>query len=297
MRPYRIISDSACDLSDELIKENDIAILPYYLSMDGETYLKDRVELDRDQFYGWMAQNTGKYPKTSMPTVMDLMDMFTAAGEAGEDVICLCLSKKLTSTYQTALTARSMALEQYPDMRIAVVDSMLATVMQGLLVLEACHLRDSGAEFDRAVSELERIKTTGRIFFTFKDLDYLSHGGRIGHLTGMAGTLLGIRPVVALREGELFSAGIAKGRTRSMEKALRLFIDHMAKTYPKGGYSAVVGYGLDKQEGESFRQRVCQALAKIGHKAAVPMYKIGSLIGAHIGPYPIGAAVIDRAEV
>ena len=298
MRGYRIISDSACDLPPELVQEHKITVLPYYLSMDGVKYLKDQVEMGRDQFYQWMVDNPGSFPKTSMPTVMDLLDLFTAAGRDGEDVICICLSKKLTSTYQTALTARSVALEQFPEMEIYVIDSMLATVMQGLFVLEACRLRDASVPIGDAVSELERIKGTGRIFFTIKNLEYLRHGGRIGKLAGMAGSILGIRPVVALREGELFSAGMTKGRTRSKDKAARQFLEHVGGNYVEPReYSAVVGYGYDQDEGRAFHEKICQGLARIGHRAAVPMYKIGCLIGAHIGPHPIGAAVIDRAVI
>ena len=298
MRGYRIISDSACDLPPELAREQDITVLPYYLSIDGANYLKDQVELSRDRFYQWMIDNPGQFPKTSMLTVMDFLDVFLSAGKAGEDVICICLSKKLTSTFQTALTAKSMALEQCPDMEIYIVDSALATVMQGLFVLEACRLRDAHVPVGPAVQELERIKKTGRIFFTIKNLDYLRHGGRIGKLASMAGSLLGIRPVIALRDGELFSAGMTKGRNRSREKAQKLFLEHMEATYTSPEqYSAVVGYGYDQEEGTAFHQRVCQGLARLGHKAAVPVYKIGNVIGAHIGPYPIGAAVIDRAVI
>ena len=298
MRGYRIISDSACDLPPELVSGQNITILPYYLSIDGTNYLKDQVELGRDQFYQWMIDNPGQFPKTSMLTVMDFLEVFQSAGRACEDVICICLSRKLTSTLQTALTARSMALEQFPDMEIAVIDSALATVMQGLFVLEACRLRNEQVPIGPAVQELERIKKTGRIFFTIKNLDYLRHGGRIGKLASMAGSLLGIRPVIALRDGELFSAGMTKGRNRSKEKSQKLFLEHMESTYKNPEkYSAVVGYGYDQEEGAAFHERVCQGLLRIGHKAVVPMYKIGNVIGAHIGPYPIGAAVIDRAVV
>ncbi|MGM9521120.1 MAG: DegV family protein [Oscillospiraceae bacterium] len=295
---YRIISDSACDLPGETAAEHGVEIVSYYIAKNDKDYRKDVTELSRDELYNWMAENPGSFPRTSMPSVDDFIQAFSAAGRDGEDVVCILMSKKLTSTYQTALTARSMVLEEFPDMRIEVIDSSLATVMQGLFVLEACRLRDSGADIDWTVRELERIKTTGRIFFTIRDLEYLVHGGRLGRLTGFAGSALGIRPMIALREGELFNAGLARGRKRSLDKVENQFAEHVEKTYRSPSeYCAVVGHGRDKDEGERFCRRISARLESLGHKTAVPLMAIGNVIGAHIGPEPIGAAIISRAAL
>jgi DegV family protein with EDD domain len=298
MRRIRILSDSACDLPEQIVKENDIHIIPYYISTNGADYLKDGVELSRDTFYAWMVANPEVFPKTSMPTVNDFMDVFEAAGEAGEDVICICISKKFSSTYRTAGTAAALTKEKFPDMRIEVIDSALATVMQGLFVLEACRLRDAGVSIDYAVTELKSIRGTGRIFFTIKNLDYLRHGGRIGKLTSIAGSLLGIRPIIALKEGELFSSGIVRSRSKSLDKVEHQLIEHIKENYTSPDeYRAVVGSGYDKEEGDEFRRRLDGTLQSIGHKLTLPVYSIGNIIGVHIGPYPIGAAVIKRAKL
>ena len=109
--------------------------------------------------------------------------------------------EKFSNSYQTARIALELLREDYPDAKIAVYNSMVNTVLQGLYVLEACDLRDAGFELDEAVKRLEEIRPTGRIFFTIGSMSYLSIGGRIGKLAGKVSTVLGIRPIITLKEG------------------------------------------------------------------------------------------------
>lgn len=143
--------------------------------------------------------------------------------------------------------------EEYPNAEITVIDATINTVLQGIYVLEAVKLRDSGMSYEQAVKRLEEIKSTGRIFFTVGDMEYLKHGGRIGKVAALAGSVLGIRPVITLKQGEIFPSGIGRGRKRSSEKALDLLVDYLEKSgKPVEDFSICVGYGYDIEEGKEF---------------------------------------------
>ena len=156
-------------------------------------------------------------------------------------------------------------------------------------------MRDAGVSYDDLAAALESVKGSGRIFFTVGSLDYLSHGGRLGRLAGIAGTLLGIRPLITLREGEIYNSGIVRGRRKSLEKSKGLFLDYVAKTF--GGpedYRAVVGYGYDYDEAVGFRDDVEAGLREMGQSVRVPICRIGATISVHTGPYPLGIGVVGR---
>ena len=162
----QIISDGSLDLSRELTRERDILVVPFYVSFDGETYLKEGVELDIREFYQRMVDHPDVFPKTSMPSVDDYYQVFLPLAKQDVPMICICITTKFSGSMQSATTARNMILEEYPKARITVIDAEINTVLQGLYVLEACRLRDLGWEYDRMVERLLAIRESGRIFFT-----------------------------------------------------------------------------------------------------------------------------------
>ena len=216
----QIITDFYYDLPKELTKEKDIKVVPFYVSFDGETYLKEMEELDIREFYQKMVDHPNVFPKTSMPSVDDYYQVFEPLAKEGVPMICICITTKFSGSMQSATTARDMILEQYPDARINVIDATVNTVLQGLYVLEACRLRDLGWEYDRLVKRILEIRESGRIFFTIGSIDYLKHGGRIGKLAGIAGSALKIKPLITLKAGEIFNSGISRNREKSMLKVI-----------------------------------------------------------------------------
>ena len=214
---FHIISDGSCDLPQELAEEKNITVVPFYVSFDDEHYYKENVEIGIRDFYQQMVDKKGVYPKSSMPSTQDYIDVFMPYAEQGMPVICICITTKFSGSMQSAVNARNAVLEEYPEARITVIDSCVNTVLQGLFVLEAAALRDSGMGCEEAAARLEEIKGSGRIFFTVGDMEYLKHGGRIGKVASVAGSVLGIRPVITLREGEIFLQvlGGAEGAPRT----------------------------------------------------------------------------------
>lgn len=293
---FRIISDGSCDLPEELVKEKNITVVPFYVSFDDEHYLKENVEIGIRDFYQQMVDRKGVYPKSSMPSAQDYAEVFLPYARDGVPVICICITTKFSGSMQSALNARAMVLEEYPKARITVMDSCMDTVLQGQFVLEACALRDSGMGYEAVIKRLEEIKSTGRIFFTVGDMEYLKHGGRIGKVAAVAGSVLGIRPVITLKEGEIFPSGIGRGRKRTTEKALDLLLKYLSE---HGGqirnYSIVIGFGYDYEEAVEFRNHALETLREKGYDIQeIPLYQIGATISVHTGPYPLGFGVLEK---
>ena len=293
---FRVMSDSSCDISLEQEKAYDIRLVSYYVSFDGETYLKDREEITAEEFYQKMADNPGVYPKTSMPTQVDFYEAFLPAAQSGENIIYLNLTSKFSSSFQSANLAAEALMEEYPGCKIAVIDSFSATVQEGLLVTEAAKMAEAGLSFKEAVRKLEELKQTSRIFFTTGDLSYLQKGGRIGKVLTQAASVLKIKPIIHLYEGELQAAGIVRAR----KKSIRKFMDDAKAFFADkniNDYRICTGMGHDKAEYEAFHAEVVKELQEMGFTGEVESYQIGCTIGVHTGPTPIGIACIKKYNV
>lgn len=294
---FQIISDGSCDLPVELTEEKNIKVVPFYVSFDDEHYQKEIVEIGIRDFYQQMVDKKGVYPKSSMPSAQDYADVFIPYVKQGLPVICICITTKFSGSLQSAMNAKSLVLEEYPQAQITVIDSTMDTVLQGLYVLEAVKLRDGGYSYEDAVKRLEEIKGSGRIFFTVGDMEYLKHGGRIGKVSAVAGSVLGIRPVITLRQGEIFPSGIGRGRKHTTEKALKLLAEYLKDSGKDvERFSVCIGFGYDREEAVAFREHALETLHAKGLPVKdIPLFQIGATISVHTGPYPLGFGVIEKA--
>lgn len=293
---FQIISDGSCDLPPELTKEKDIIVVPFYVSFDDEHYQKEIVEIKIRDFYQKMVDESKVYPKSSMPSTQDYMDAFLPVVKQKIPIICICITTKFSGSMQSAMNAKTMLLEDYPDAQITVIDATVNTVLQGQYVLEAVRMRDSGAGYEETINRLEEIKSTGRIFFTVGNMEYLKHGGRIGKVAGIAGSVLGIRPVITLKQGEIFPSGIARSRKKSMDKTIDLIVNYLEEQKePIDHFSVAVGYGYDYDEAVAYRDTVLHVLREKYGLQEIPIYQIGATIGVHTGPYPLGLGIIKKS--
>lgn len=299
---YQIITDGSCDLPTELVNEKNLVVVPFYVSFDEQNYQKEIVDIGIREFYEEMIANPKVFPKSSMPSVQDYADVFEPLAQKDIPVICICITTKFSGSMQSALTAKDMILESFPHAKITVIDATVNTVLQGLYVLEAVRMQEAGWEYDDVVARLEAIKSTGRIFFTVGDMEYLKHGGRIGKLTGIAGSILGIKPLITLKEGEIFPSGITRSRKKSMDKVIDLLLDYLNETGKNiHSYSLAIGFGYDKKEAEEFKNLALDVInEKLKStspltKEQLPLYQIGATISVHTGPYPLGFGIIEKA--
>ena len=154
-------------------------------------------------------------------------------------------------------------------------------------------------ELDEAVKRLEEIRPTGRIFFTIGSMSYLSIGGRIGKLAGKVSTVLGIRPIITLKEGEIFPSGVCRGRGKSLDKTLSVAREYLRENFTSADeFDIAVGYGYDYNEAAEFQGRVAALLDELGiPHGEIPIRLISSVIAVHTGPYPLGMGVLRKARL
>ncbi len=293
---YQIISDSSCDLPKELTKKHNIHVVPFYVSFDSENYYKEGEELEVRDFYQRMVNQPKVYPKSSLPSVQNYMDAFLPYLEKGIPIICICITSKFSGSYNSASTAKDILLEDYPEASIAVIDSTINTVLQGIYVMEAARMQAADYSFEETLASLEAIKSSGRIFFTIGSIDYLKKGGRIGKLAGLAASTLGIKPLIQLKEGEIFPFGISRSRKKSLDKVIEQVQDHFSKNGDRiEYYSLSVGYGYDYDEAVEMRTALLNAFPSSGlTNEDIPLFQIGATIAVHTGPYPLGIALVRK---
>ena len=294
---FELITDSACDLTPEQARAMQLTVVPFYVSTDGVTYLKEGQEMPVREFYQFMVDHPEATPKTSLPSIEDFEQLSAPKAPAGKEVLCLCFTGKMSGGVGSARNARTLVLEDYPDARIEVLDTAGATVTEAATVENAVALRDAGCTLDEALTWLNGVMPTNQIFFTVGNLDYLIKGGRIGKVAGRAANFLGVKPMIHFKEGEIFSGGVARGRQKSFEKALDQLLGYLTeRNADPDDYRIIVGYGYDEEEGKRLWMQARAALrAKYpGSACDVGLLQIGATIAVHTGPYPLGLGVVRR---
>lgn len=287
MNSFVIISDSSCDIPCQLRDKYNIYIVPYYVSLDHENYFKEIDELSVEALTSSLV-NDHIYPKTSFPPISDYIDKFKPHLEAGHDILCFTLTEKFSGSYQSAVNAASLMLEEYPKQKIMVINSTLATGSQGLLVLQGAYMRNAGLTIDETAKKIEQLKETGRVYFTIDSLDYLQKGGRIGKASAFAGQILNIKPIIALKNGEL----VPQSKVRGNKKAIKEIIDFVladCNGNPQD-YDFCFVTSNRFREVESMHHSLMN-----DYSLDIPFVTIiGATIGAHIGPTVLGICFVKK---
>ena len=283
-------------MPESYVQTEQVEIVSFYLSFDGEEYYREGKEISIPEFYQRMAENPDCFPKTSMPSIQDYVDAFLSFVKKGLPVLCICLSRKLSGSLQAAVNAKQVVEEQFQGARIEVVDSCLATALQGMLVKNAVEMRNAGKTLDEAAEALRSLRQSGHIFFTTDDLKYLEHGGRIGKVASVAGSVLKIKPLIQFYDGELGSAELCRGRKKSLQKIIDKMESYIQdlKIEPED-YFLVTGVGLWVPEYDEFKMRLRERLGTSGFRVREwEDIQIGATIGVHTGPYPLGAGLLRQ---
>lgn len=291
MKDYQIFSDSSCDTPTSLLEENGITLIPFYVSFNQENYYKENIDVTNAEFYEKLT--TEKiFPKTSLPSVQDYINNFKAAIKEGKDVLCLCLSHNFSGSYQSAMNAKLILEEQYEDANIIVLDSILATAGQGMVLLQAAYMRKAGLTIEEAAAKVNEIKSTARIMFTVDTLEYLAKGGRIGKAASLAGTMLNLKPMIQLKDGELIPYSNVRGRKKSLEKILFMVEEYFNETGESyDDYDFCLANATTIDEATLVKERVESLINKT---IDYPFFQIGVTIGTYTGPGAVGVCFIKK---
>lgn len=294
---FKVISDTACDLSKEYTDSNNIGLVPLYVTFDGEKYYKEQIDITDDEFYRQMIEE-GSYPKSSLPTIQDFIDAFMPSVTAGVPIICICISTLFSGSYNSATNARDQILEDYPDAKITIFNSMQNSSSMALFVHEAERMSKDNVDYDDAVRVLTRMTDLGRIYFTVGSLDYLQKGGRIGKLARLISGKLSILPVIVLKNGELNIGGISRTR----KKAKLSMLDCCKKHFSDNNlyyedYLFNVDSGCDFEEKDEYRQVVEETFSiKCVESTEYFPTRIGVATACHTGPYALGIGIMPKYE-
>lgn len=273
----RIIVDSTTDLRPQAAQRVQVVPLTIHF---GEQEFVDGVDIDTDRFYRMLVQSD-VLPTTSQPTPHAFAQVFERAVEAGDSVVCITISAKLSGTFQSA----SIAAAEYPG-RVFVVDSQNVTIAAGILVEYALELADRGKDAEEIALTLMDKREKVRLLAMVDTLEYLKKGGRISATVAFAGGLLNIKPLIAIDDGEVKMVGKARGVKQAFAQLAELIGKAGGVDFSKPvmlGYTGIEDTLLKKYMEES-------AAFWSSCNGELPCAVIGSVVGTHAGPGAVAAA-------
>ncbi len=273
---YKITTDSACDIPAAMLKEWDVAYKPLTLKFEGEEEIIPDDAIDHKSFYDRMR--AGAIAKTQAANTEAFVELFTPILEAGNDILHLGFSSGLSTTYNAARLAGEQLEKAYPDRKITVIDTRIASAGFGLVVYQVKCKRDEGASYEEICAYAAEVAPRTCAWFTVDDLVYLKRGGRISATAAFVGNALGIKPVLHMDDpGHLINMFKVRGRKTSVASLAdqygKLALD------PQNG-TVFISHGDCMKDVEELTRLLAE---RYGAKVSLVTY-VGPVIGAHSGP-------------
>lgn len=276
---FEIVTDSSSNLTDEIIDEFGLHILPLTFMSDGEqykSYVKGQ-KSDLKRFYKLMRE--GKVFTTSLPNLKDSETTLRGILDAGRDLLYIGFSSGLSGTYQATAALLEELKGQYPDRKILHVDTLAAALGEGLLVYKACRMARDGATIEETCEWVEQNKLNLAHWFTVDDLVYLFRGGRVSRTSAWAGTLLNIKPVLHVDDDGLL---IPMDKVRGRKKSIMALVDHMEETIAQPAKDQIVFISQGDCE-EDANLLIDEIKKRLGCETFC-VNVLEPVIGAHSGP-------------
>lgn len=277
MSDYVIMTDSCCDLTAELAAELELEVLPLRLELKGNTYQNflDGREIGFQEFYNQVR--TGEMPVTSAVNLGDFEAAMRPVLKGGRDILCLCFSSALSTTYQSAAIAARELEEEFPDRKVLVIDTLCASMGQGLLLWHCVQEKIRGKSLEELRDYAEETRGMVCHWFTVDDLNHLKRGGRVSAAAALFGTMLSVKPVLHVDdEGRLIPMEKCRGRKAS----LLALVDHMEKTAINPADQTVfISHGDCLEDVEFVAEEIRR---RFGTKDIRISY-VGPVIGSHTG--------------
>ena len=278
MQDYIIMTDSCCDLTDQMARELELEVLPLTMTMDGEEYPNtlDGRYITNEEFYKRLR--AGKTSTTAAANVGQFEDAMRAVLGRGQDILCLCFSSALSTTYQSAVIAAENVALDFPERTIRVIDTLSASRGQGLLVYLAAQKKKEGLTLSQLGDWVEDNKLHVCHWFTVDDLNHLKRGGRVSATAALFGTMLSIKPVLHVDDaGRL----IPVSKTRGRKASLLALVDHMAQTaVDPANQTVFISHGDCLADAEFVADAIRTRLGVTD----IRINYVGPVIGNHSGP-------------
>ena len=276
---FQIISDGGCDFSKEEVKKHKLDIVPFYITFDQVSHLKEGIDITKEDYFKRLVSEKNLFPKTSQPNPQDYIDVYTPHHKAGKDILLLTISSKLSGSNASAVIAADMLKDEYPDRTIIIIDSLNVSIGQGLILREIIKMRDAGYTLSETAKLARKILKTTRVYFTLESLEYLKRGGRVGPTTALVGGILGLRPILQLEEGQVSQLDSMRGKKKSLKLIEEAIVDAVKDDKQRVNLS--IGHILREEDAAEFKASLESSLDM---KIANPVIEVGVTIGTHAGP-------------
>lgn len=276
---FKLVTDNMADLPREYLREHNVDFMALSYILDGEEYGKER-ELDYKDFYGMMRN--GKMPTTSQVNPEEAKAFFEECIKENAQILYIAFSSGLSGTFNSGRIAAEEIMEEHPDVKIAVIDSLAASLGEGLLVHKAVKLRDQGKTLEETVEWLESHRLNLVHAFTVDDLFHLHRGGRVSKTAAILGTLVSIKPKLHVDdEGHLILIGKVRGRRKSLDSLVDYMEEKMGSWMQENKEDYVfISHGDALEDAEYVKKRIQE---RFGMEHFL-INNVGPVIGAHSGP-------------
>ena len=272
----KIITDSTCDLSKELIKKYDIEVLPLYVNFEDSTYL-DGVDIDVNKLYE-LVEKKNELPKTAAVAIPTIEDVFKKYLDEGYDIVYTGISKAMSRTFENTY----MIAQELDPERIFPVDSKNLSTGIGLLLLKACKYRDQGLSAKEIAANLEKDRELVLSQFAIEKMDFLHKGGRCSSVAAFLGTMLKIKPIIAVRDGKMH---VAKKPIGKMKMALDVMLNQIEADKDRLDTDHIfVTHSLAYEYAEYLKEKLLEKFPNVDIIETVA----GCVISSHCGKGTIG---------
>ncbi len=276
----RIVTDSSCDLPSGLIEQYGIRVLPCYVVVDDQTF-KDGVEIQADDFYRRLLAD-GRTPTTAQPTPSDFQTVYRELVGQGDQIISIHVSSKLSGTLNSAQQAKASLND---SSAVEIIDSQLASIPLGLAVLDAAIMASKGGSVHDIAGQIRQSLGLHHGLFALDTLEYLQKGGRIGKARAFMGSVLHVKPILRLQDGEAHPVE----RPRNRERAMRRLVELAQELAPVRRLAVIYSTDSDRMA------ELKQGLTGILPADQIIESRFGSTLGTYIGPDALGVAVTQEA--
>ncbi|EFX52016.1 EDD domain protein, DegV family [Streptococcus cristatus ATCC 51100] len=275
---FKILTDSTADLPESWTQEHDVQVLGLTIQLDGQTY--ETVGPDKLTSEQLLAKmESGSKPTTSQINVGQFEDVFRQYAQEGTAVLYVAFASALSGTYQSAVMAREMVLEDYPEAIITILDTKAASMGEGLLVMKAVEARAAGQSLEQTEDLLQSLVPRVKTYFLVDDLNHLMRGGRISKAAALMGSLVNIKPIIAVTsDGSLDSVAKVRGKKKAQAEVVRMTLETISESL------VVIAYAGEKEVAENVKE---QLLAS-GQVTEVLILPLGPVISTHTGPGTLG---------